>query len=36
MKQIFIILIFFVNLIYAQNIEFYKPSFDCENVKKVV
>ncbi|WP_419678057.1 lysozyme inhibitor LprI family protein [Aliarcobacter lanthieri] len=34
MKQISIILIFFVNLIYAQNIEFYKPSFDCENVKK--
>ncbi|MDN5072077.1 hypothetical protein PJV94_04655 [Aliarcobacter butzleri] len=34
MKQISIILIFFVNLIYAQNIEFYKPSFDCENIKK--
>lgn len=34
MKQIFIILIFFVNLIYAQNIEFYKPSFDCGNMKK--
>ncbi|RBQ27929.1 lysozyme inhibitor LprI family protein [Aliarcobacter vitoriensis] len=34
MKQISIILIFFVNLIYAQSIEFYKPSFDCGNVKK--
>lgn len=34
MKQISIILIFFVNLMYAQNIEFYKPSFDCRNVKK--
>ncbi|KLD96375.1 hypothetical protein AF74_11135 [Aliarcobacter butzleri L349] len=33
MKQIFIILIFFVNLIYAQNIEFYSPSFDCKNIK---
>lgn len=35
MKQIFIILIFFVNLIYAQNTEFYSPSFDCENIKNV-
>ncbi|MCG3659942.1 lysozyme inhibitor LprI family protein [Aliarcobacter butzleri] len=34
MKQIFIILIFFVNLIYAQNIKFYSPSFDCGNIKK--
>ncbi|WP_418180026.1 lysozyme inhibitor LprI family protein [Aliarcobacter lanthieri] len=34
MKQISIILIFFVNLIYAQNIEFYTPSFSCNNIKK--
>ncbi len=35
MKQIFIILIFFVNLIYAQNIEFYSPSSNCKNIKNV-
>lgn len=33
MKQIYIILIFFVNLIYVQNIDFYSPNFDCKNIK---
>ncbi|MGB5917754.1 lysozyme inhibitor LprI family protein [Arcobacter sp.] len=34
MKNIFLILIFFSSLIFAENIKFYKPSFDCSNVKK--
>ena len=34
MKKVFLLFIFFSSLVLAENVKFYKPSFDCSNVKK--
>lgn len=34
MKKIFLVLLFFSSFIFAENIKFYNPSFDCNQVQK--